>query len=266
MRSTKSIFCVGKGRSWGKTGQGENSIPRETDSAPAPRCPLSQLSANHKQRKPTKKQRRQTPNLRATHVPMCLSSSYKLPSFPAARSVSQSWLNLALSEVFYEAPYLRIFPVLTRITWAEPQRCHLKGFIVSTWPRQFNLNVTKRTVNATSLFGESIFFWKWDLKIWGKFFLEKPHILSKRIGLNRNLAQVVRYSFTCIRTYLLPCSYFPTRSIRHKVQGKTGNFVLEISGNFSASWLRDGCYIYDIASMTTGLSRRAGARWDMVGG
>lgn len=198
--------------------------------------------------------------------PMCLSSPYKLHSFPAARSVSQSWLNLALSEVLYEAPYPRIFPVLTRITWAKPQRCHLKGFIVSTWPRQFNLNVTKRPVNATSLFGESIFFWKWDLKIWGKFFLEKPHILSKRTGLNRNLGQVVRYSFTCIGTYLLPCSYFPTRSIRHKVQGKTGNFVLEISGNFSASWLRDGCYIYEIASMTTGLRRKAGVRWDMVGG
>ena len=245
-----------------KLAKGKTVLPRETDSAPAPICPLSWVqttdSGNLLRNKNSK--------LPIWGPPMCLPSSYKLHSFPAARSVSQRWLNLALSKVFYEAPHPRIFPVLTRITWAEPQRCHLKGFIVSTWPRQFNLNVTKRPVNATSLFSDSIFFWKWDLKIWEKFFLEKPHILSKRTEPKRNLAQVVRYSSTCTGTYLLPYSYFPTRSIRHKVQGKTGNFVLEISGNFSASWLREGCFIYDIASMTTGLRRKAAAGWDMVGG
>ena len=84
----------------------------------------------------------------------------------------------------------------------------------------------------------------------GEVFLGKPHILSKRTRPEKNLAQFVGYSPTHVGTYLLPCSYFPTRSIRPKVQGRIGNFVLEISGNFSGSWeqgLRDGCYIYDVS-------------------
>ena len=164
----------------GVTGQGENSIPKGNRLSSSYHMPFSiswvqtTNSGNLLRNKDSK--------LPTWGPPMCLSSSYKLHSFPAARSVSQRWLNLALSKVFYEAPYPRIFPVLTRITWAEPQRCHLKGFIVSTWPRQFNLNVTKRPVNATSLFGESIFFWKWDLKIWEKFLLEKLHRKSCEVS------------------------------------------------------------------------------------
>lgn len=67
----------------------------------------------------------------------------------------------------------------------------------------------------------------------------------------------------------MPCSYFPTRSIRPKVQGRLGNFVLETSGNFSGSWeqgLRNGCYIYERSQQDRGLNRKTGAQWEKAGG
>lgn len=182
---------------------------------------------------------------------MCLPSTYKLDSFPAARSFSQRWWCLVLPRVYYLAPHpVEPGPVLARITWAEPQRCYLKGITVSTWPGQFNARVTKRPVNVTSLFGESISSWKGHLEIQEKLSWENPIFCLKWTRPEKSLAQLVGYSPTHIGTYLLPCSYFPTRSIRPKVQERIANFVLEISGNFSGSWeqgLRDGCYIYDVS-------------------
>lgn len=146
-------------------------FPREPVSAPAPICPLCELSANHAQWKPThiiyimrNKDSKLPPNL---GLPVCLPQTYQLDSGPAARSFSQRWWYLALPRVgCCPAPHPRAFSVLAWIIWAEPQRYHLKGILISTWPRQFITHVTKRPVNVTSLFGESIPFWKWDLEVW----------------------------------------------------------------------------------------------------
>ena len=79
-------------------------------------------------------------------------------------------------------------------------------------------------------------------------FLEKLNVLSKRTGLEKNLARFVGCSSNLIGTGPNPCAYLPTKSIRLKVQGRIGNFVLEISGNFSDPWewgLKNDSYIYD---------------------
>lgn len=81
----------------------------------------------------------------------------------------------------------------------------------------------------------------------GETFLKKP-ILSKRTVPERNLARFVGGGSTLMGTHPRPRSYLPTRSLRPDVQGRVGNVVLEISGNFSGSWewrLSDGFYIYD---------------------
>ena len=74
-RSTKPTLCVGKGRSWGKIGRGDNSIPKGTSLSSSSHLP-SQLAEciprtveTYSDDLHTKKQRQPSPKLGATHVP-----------------------------------------------------------------------------------------------------------------------------------------------------------------------------------------------------